>query len=196
MTPSDPLILAFGDSLIAGYGLPADQSFPARLEQRLRANLPQARVINAGRSGDTTGDAVRRLPGVLSTLAARPDLAIVQLGPNDVLRGVPPARTRAQLGEILGEFGRCGIPVLLAHVDPPPVLRARARGYATIHADLALAHGAVRHSFFPPGILGHPAMVLIDGIHPNARAIGAVVDAMLPAVEQALAMSDRSRTRG
>lgn len=196
MTDPSPLILAFGDSLIAGYGLAADQSFPAQLQQRLRATHRDAQVINAGRSGDTTGDALRRLPAVLSGLSALPDLAIIQLGPNDVLRGVPPARTRAQLGEILSEFARCGIPVMLAHVDPPPMLRERARGYATIHAELATVHGARRHPFFPPGILGHPAMVLIDGIHPNARAIGAVVDAMLPAVEAALADGGRLRETG
>jgi acyl-CoA thioesterase I len=186
MTDTSPLILAFGDSLIAGYGLPADQSFPAQLQARLAATRPGTQVINAGRSGDTTGDALRRLPGVLSALTRRPDLAIVQIGPNDVLRGVPPDRTRAQLGEILGEFARCGIPVLLAHVDPPPMLRHRTQGYAHIHAELAAVHDARRHPFFPAGVLGHPAMVLIDGIHPNGRAIAAVVDAMLPAIEAAL----------
>ena len=117
-TPS-PLILAFGDSLIAGYGLPAGASFPAQLERRLRDRHPTARVVNAGVSGDTTADALRRLPRALSGLDRRPDLAIVQLGPNDVLQQLPPSQTRSNLDAICVEFGRCGVPVLLTTVAPP-----------------------------------------------------------------------------
>jgi acyl-CoA thioesterase I len=183
---SPPLILAFGDSLIAGYGLPSADSFPAQLERRLRADRPGVRVINAGVSGDITARALVRLPRVLSGLERRPDLAVVQIGPNDVLRGVPPAQTRRDLDAILTEFGRCSIPVLLATVEPPPILSHRARDYVRIHAEVAARHGVPTCVFFPSGVLGHPDMVLIDRVHPNARAIAAVVDAMAPAVEAAL----------
>jgi acyl-CoA thioesterase-1 len=185
VSPS-PLILAFGDSLIAGYGLSSNESFPAQLEDRLRAGHPGVRVVNAGEAGDTTGDALRRLPRVLTGLADRPRLAIVQLGPNDVLRQVGPARTKAQLGAILTEFGRCDIPVLLATVEPPAFLRDRASGYLNIHEDLAAQHGAAICPFFPPGVLGRADMVLWDRVHPSARAIATVVESMLPTVERLL----------
>ncbi|SFR83671.1 GDSL-type esterase/lipase family protein [Sphingomonas jatrophae] len=186
MSTSSPLILALGDSLVAGYGLSPSDTFPALLEQRLRARYSGARVVNAGVSGDTTADVLRRLPRVLSALDRRPDLAIVQAGPNDVLRQVPPATTRASLEGLLTELGRCGVPVLLTTVAPPAFLRQRAAGYLGIHAALAERHGASICDFFPDGVLGHPDMVLWDGVHPNGRAIARVVDAILPAVERVL----------
>jgi acyl-CoA thioesterase-1 len=110
MTINQPLILAIGDSLIAGYGLQAADSFPAQLQASLQKTFPYARVVNAGVSGDTTVDVLRRLPRLLSALDQRPALAIVQVGPNDVLRQVPVAGTRAQLEQILLNLGSCGIP--------------------------------------------------------------------------------------
>jgi len=182
----NPLILAFGDSLVAGYGLATTDAFPAQLQRRLRSARPEAAVINGGVSGDTTAQALRRLPALLSRLPQRPDLAIVEIGGNDVLQAVPPARTSANLDAILTEFGRCGIPVLLATVEPPPFLRAHAMAYASIQAELAARHGLPSCPFFPEGVLCHPQMVLFDRVHPNARAIARVADAMLPAVESAL----------
>ncbi len=189
MTQETPLILAFGDSLIAGYGLGSHESFPAQLEAALRLRHPAARVINAGASGTTTADALRRLPRLLSGLAARPDLAIVQIGANDVLRGVPPAQTGANLDAMLTEFARCGIPVLLATLEPPAILHARTGPYLGVHGEVAARHGAAISGFFPAGVLGRADMVLFDRVHPNARAIAAVVAHMLPTVEQALATS-------
>jgi acyl-CoA thioesterase-1 len=186
MTFATPLILAFGDSLVAGYGLAATDSFPAQLEHRLRSAHPQAQVLNAGVSGNTTADALGRLPRVLSALPARPDLAVVQIGANDVLRGIAPDRTRANLDAMLTEFARCGIPVLLATLEPPTFLRARTSAYLGIHAEVAARHGAGIASFFPAGVLGRADMALFDRVHPNARAIAAVVAHMLPAIEQAL----------
>lgn len=186
MTPNRPLILAIGDSLIAGYGLPAADSFPAQLQASLQTSFPDVRVVNAGVSGDTTADVLRRLPRLLSALDQRPALAIVQVGPNDVLRQVPVARTRSHLEQILLSLGSCGIPVLLTTVDPPAFIRDRAAAYLGIHAGLAAEHGATVRPFFPPGVLGHADMVLMDRVHPNARAIVAVVAAMLPTVERLL----------
>lgn len=186
MTHAFPLVLAFGDSLIAGYGLPAADSFPAQLERGLQAVHPGARVVNAGVSGNTTDDALRRLPRVLSGLPARPDLAIVQIGANDVLRGIAPDRTRANLDAMLVEFARCGIPVLLATLEPPPFIAARTVAYLGIHAEVAARHGVAVAGFFPAGVLGRTDMVLFDRVHPNAPAIGLSVAHMLPAIERAL----------
>ena len=182
-----PTIFALGDSLVAGYGLTSEDGLSPRLQRRLRARHSGAQVINAGVSGDTTADVLHRLPRLLSRLTRRPDLALVQVGPNDVLRGVSPAAVRANLSAIVRELAACGIPVLLTRVEPPPILRARAAPYQMIHEEVARKHGAGLCSFFPDGVLGHPDMVLIDRVHPNARAIAAVVEHLLPFVEQVLA---------
>ncbi|KQN28678.1 GDSL-type esterase/lipase family protein [Sphingomonas sp. Leaf38] len=179
-----PLILAIGDSLIAGYGLAAADSFPAQLQSSLQARYPNVSVMNAGVSGDMTADVLRRLPRLLSSLTQLPALAIVQVGPNDVLRQAPVVCTRAQLGQILLSLRNCGIPVILTTVEPPALLRDRAAAYLGIHAALAAEHGATIWPFFPPGVLGHSEMVLGDRVHPNAKAIGAVVAALRPVVER------------
>ena len=183
---SSPLILAIGDSLVAGYGLATADGFAAQLERRLRGRYSEASVRPAARSGDTSADALRRLPTILSSLRARPDLAIVQVGPNDMLRRIAPATTRANLDAILVELGRCGVPVLLTTVAPPPFLQGQARDYLGIHTEVAARHGAETWPFVPPGVLGHPQMVLGDRVHPNAAAIARVTDAMLPVVERML----------
>ena len=181
-----PFILALGDSLVAGYGLATADGFPAQLEAALQVRFSGAHVLNAGVSGSTTADVERRLPGILSGLTRRPDLAIVQVGPNDVLRQVPATRTRAHLAQTLLRLQDCGIPVLLTTVAPPAILRDRAAAYLGIHAELAADYGATVRPFFPPGVLGHPDMVLADKVHPNAKAIAAVVAALRDAVEAML----------
>lgn len=191
MLDGGPRVLAFGDSLTAGYGLARAEAFPARLEALLRAERPGASVVDAGVSGDTTSSALARLPRVLSRLAARPDLAIVELGANDLIRRVPPSATQANLDVILREFARCGIPVLLASFEPPAFLGDAVRGYAGIYARLGEAHGVPVHPFFPSGVMGHHAHVLRDRLHPNAAAIATVAVAILPAV---LAAMDASRS--
>lgn len=193
MTIPFPLILAFGDSLVAGYGLAAADSYPAQLERQLQARHSGARVVNAGVSGNTTADAVARLPRVLSGLPARPDLAIVQIGANDVLRAIAPDRTRANLDAMLVEFARCGIPVLLATLEPPPFIAARTAAYLGIHAQVAARHEVPVAGFFPAGVLGRPDMVLFDRVHPNATAIAAAVAHMLPAIDRALEDARRAQ---
>ena len=183
MTYSPPLILALGDSLIAGYGLAAVESFPAQLEASLQVRFPGARVVNAGVSGNTTADVLRRLPRILSGMTRRPALAIVQVGPNDVLRQVVPLRTSADLDQILSSLNDCGIPILLTTVEPPMFIRDRASAYLGIHETLAALHGATVWPFFPPGVLGRADMVLADRVHPNGKAIAAVVAAMIRTVE-------------
>jgi len=189
---ADPLILAYGDSLIAGYGLAGIDAFPAQLARRLRTIWPAADVLNAGVSGNTSEDVLRRLPRTLAGFARRPDLAVLQIGANDVLRGIAPQRLRANLDMMLDELGRCGIAVLLTTIEPPAFLADRTRGYAEVHAGCARAHGAATCAFFPAGVLGHPDLTLIDRIHPNARGIVRVVDHVLPAVEAALRAATRA----
>jgi acyl-CoA thioesterase-1 len=181
-----PYILAFGDSLTAGHGLAGAESFPAQLEALLRRDLPMARVHNAGVSGDTTASGLARLPRLLSRLERRPDLAIVELGANDMLRFVDPARIRHNLDEILDQFGRCGIPVLLAGMVAPLFLGVLASRLNAIYPDLAAKHNVALYPFFLHGAIGQ-GLTLRDGIHPNARAVGIVARNILPSVMAALA---------
>ncbi|WCT72641.1 arylesterase [Sphingomonas naphthae] len=185
-TDLSPLILAFGDSLTAGYGLGAKESFAAQLEASIRGRMPLARVQNAGVSGDTSERALARLPRLLSSLLRRPDLAIVELGANDFLRGIPLERTRANLDAIITELSRCGIPVMLAAMQAPRSLGAFAEKCDALYADLARKNAIPVVPFFPAGVIGNPGLTLPDRIHPNAAAIRLIVRGMLPAVLDAL----------
>ncbi len=181
-----PFILAFGDSLIAGYGLGPHQSFPAQLEGLLRATRPGAVVRNAGISGDTSASARARLPRVLSALPRRPDLAIVELGANDVLRGLPPERMRDNLSWMLDEFARCGIRILLAGTLVPGFLGAFASRYNQVFPALAARHGVTLDPHFLDGVAGVAGLTLSDRLHPNARAIAIVARRILSLVEREL----------
>lgn len=161
-------------------------AFPRQLERLLREKRPGAVVDNAGMSGDTTTSGRARLPRVLSGLGQRPDLAILELGANDFLRKVDPARTRDNLDWMLHEFERAGIPVLLAGMMAPPFLGGWATRFNAIHPDLARRHGVRLYPFFLDGVVGDRGLTLADGIHPNARAIGIVAQRILPHVEAAL----------
>ena len=187
-----PLLLALGDSLTAGYGLQPHESFPRQLEALLRERHLGATVVNAGVSGDTSAGGLARLPRVLGRLTARPDLAIVELGANDLLRGIAPERMRDNLDAILRELGRCGIPVLLADMWAPPFLGAFAERYNGVFPALARAHGVPLYPFFLAEVAGDPALTLRDRIHPNAQAIGIVARRILPHV--AAAVVDKHRT--
>ena len=180
-------ILAFGDSLTEGYGLAPSQSFAARLEALLQPLHPGARVQNAGLSGDTSASALARLPGLLSRLTARPDLVIVELGANDLLRGIALEKTRANLDTILIELKRCGLPVLLAQMDPPRFLGAFGQSCSAIYQELGRRHDVPVAPFLPAGILGNPALTLRDRVHPNAAGTDLIARGFLPAVEAALA---------
>lgn len=184
--PSPPLVLAFGDSLTAGYGLRADQAFPARLEAMLAEKRPGARVVNAGLSGETTAGGRARLARVLAGLKARPDLAILELGANDMIRGLPTTATAANLRWMAEEFGRYGIPVLLAGMRAPAFLGAAAERFNAIFPDLARAMDIPLYPSFLAGVAGRPGLVLADGFHPNAEAIAIVARRILPHVEAAL----------
>lgn len=183
-----PLVLAFGDSLIAGYGLEAGESFTARLQQCLEAEYAGAQVINAGHNGDTTRTAIVRLREMLPLIShTKPDLAIVQLGANDLILGIPLTTIRANLKVIVAELRRAQVPVLLAEIEAPLVFGAFGRACAAIYADLSSTPGVGRAAFFPKGVFANPRFCLPDRIHPNAVGTAAITEGFYPAVRAALA---------
>jgi acyl-CoA thioesterase-1 len=183
----DILILAFGDSLTAGYGLARDKGFAPQLEAALRRRGVPARVINAGISGDTVSAGWARLPRTVDALERRPDLAILGLGGNDMLRLVPPRTTREGMEAILAEFGRRGIPVLIAGMYAAPFLsRQYQEEFNAIYPELARRFGAALYPFFLAGVAGNWRMNLPDRVHPNADGIKRMVSGILPYVLRAL----------
>jgi acyl-CoA thioesterase-1 len=183
----DKLILAFGDSLTAGYQLKPGQGFVPQLEAALRKEGRSVRVHNAGVSGDTTAQGKARLPWVLASLKQKPDLAIVALGANDMLRGQPPATAKANLDAILKEFSRRGIPVIVAGMRAAPNLGpAYAKEYDAIFPTLAKTHGAALYPFFTNGVTAQPKYLLADGMHPNPAGVGVMVSGILPTVRAQL----------
>lgn len=182
------LVLAFGDSLTAGYGLKPGESFPAQLEAALRREGLNARVHNAGVSGDTSAQGRARLNWVLSSLKATPDLAIVALGANDMLRGIDPAVTRRALDRIISALRERGIEVLLVGMRAVPNLGPDyRRAYEAIFPDLAARHGVLFYPFFLDGVAADPSLNLDDRIHPNAAGVEVMVARMLPKVEELIA---------
>lgn len=179
-------LLALGDSLTAGYGLPQDQGFVPQLQRALAARGHQVRVINAGVSGDTTAGGLARLDW---SLADKPQAAIVALGGNDGLRALPPAQSRAALAGILDRLAARNIPTLLAGMLAPPNLGAQyGREFAAVFEDLARARPeVVFYPFFLEGVAGDAALNQPDGIHPNERGVAEMVRRILPAVEALLA---------
>jgi len=178
-------ILVLGDSLSAGYGLPAAEAFPAQLEQALRQSGQAVRVINAGVSGDTTAGGLARLDWAL---AERPQLVIVQLGANDALRGLDPEQARANLDAILTRLQREGAQVLLAGMRAPRNLGpAYYTKFDRIYGDLARKHRVALDPFFLEGVALRPELNQSDGLHPNAEGVAVVVRRLLPQVRALLA---------
>jgi len=178
---SAPLrLLAFGDSLVHGYGLAAEDAFPAQLERALRGEGYRVEVLNGGNSGDTTAAALARLDWVLSD---RPDVAIVELGANDGLRGLDPGETYRNLDAILSRLKAEGIAVLLAGMLAPRNLGASyVEAFDAVYPRLAEAHGVALYPFFLDGVAMQPDLNQDDGIHPNAAGVALVVARILPAV--------------
>jgi len=181
-------LVAFGDSLTAGYKLPRGDGFAARLEEALRAEGRDVKVIDAGVSGDTTDMGLARLDW---SVPADAQGVIVELGANDMLRGLPPAVARGNLDEIAGRLTGRGQKVLIAGM-----LAARnlGPGYAAafdpIFADVARKHGALHYPFFLDGVALHPELTLPDGLHPNAAGVRVIVAGILPSVRELLARID------
>ena len=180
-------ILAFGDSLTAGYGLPRDQGFAPQLQAMLRRNGVPAVVTNGGVSGDTAAAGRARIAWTLDGLGAKPDLVIVALGGNDMLRGLPPQRTREEMEAILAELKKRGIRFMLAGMVAAPNLgRDYGARFNAIFPDLARKHGAPLYPFFLSGVAGDSRLLLDDRIHPNFQGIKRMVTGIAPTVIEAL----------
>jgi acyl-CoA thioesterase-1 len=183
----DVHVLALGDSLTAGYGLPPGQGFAPQLQAMLRRHGLRAFVTDAGVSGNTAAQGRARLAWTLDGLETKPDLAILALGANDMLRGLPPARTRAELEAVVAELKRRGIPVLIAGMLAAPNLGPGYGGdYNRIFPDLARKYGAALYPFFLAGVAGNPALALPDRVHPNFQGIKRMVSGITPTVLRAL----------
>jgi acyl-CoA thioesterase-1 len=177
-------ILALGDSLTAGFGLAPEEAFPARLERTLRAEGRDVTLINAGVSGDTTSGGKARLDWAL---AAKPHLAIVELGANDGLRGLDPKLTYANLDAILKRLASLGIPVLLAGMLAPPNYgKAFEAEFKAVFSRLSTEHDVVFYPFFLDGVAGDARLCLPDGLHPNAKGVDEIVGRILPSVRKLL----------
>lgn len=178
-------LTALGDSLTAGFGLPADAAFPVRLEAALRQRGYDVTIANAGVSGDTTAGGLARLEAVI---AAKPDGVLLELGTNDAIMGLPPARVRAHLEAMLTRLAQADIPVLLCGArDLGGHDRTYAAAFAALYPELAKRYDVVLDSFFLDGAFGHRELFQADGLHPNAAGVNAIVARILPVVETFLA---------
>ncbi|HEU5196442.1 MAG TPA: arylesterase [Methylomirabilota bacterium] len=177
----EPVIVALGDSLTAGLGVPSEEAYPALLEARLAREGLRYRVVNAGVSGDTTAGALRRLDWVLR---ARPAVVVVALGANDGLRGLPVAAMRDNLVAIVMRLREAGARVLLAGMRLPPNYGAEyTREFAAAFETVARRTSVPLLPFLLDGVAGRPALNRPDGIHPNAAGQRQVADNVWRALE-------------
>jgi|SRR5579862_614843 len=178
--PRVPVIVAFGDSLTAGFGLPAEAAFPARLEARLKAEGIDAHVVNAGNSGDTTTDGLARVDW---SLADKPQLVILELGANDMLRGIDPKLVRANLDAMIAKIQASGAKVLLAGMQAQANWgKDYQQRFDRIYPELARVHAVALYPFFLDGVAMDPQLNQPDGLHPNARGVAVLVDHIAPYV--------------
>jgi acyl-CoA thioesterase I len=169
-------ILAFGNSLFAGYGLDAGESYPSRLEAALRARGVNAKVANAGVSGDTSAAGLQRLSFVLDAQEKKPDLFILELGGNDLLRQISPRETRQNLAAILDELKSRNIPAVIFGMRAPPNYGPEYQAqFDELYADLAREYGAGLVPFWVEPIFADPVLLQSDRIHPTARGIEELV---------------------
>jgi acyl-CoA thioesterase-1 len=186
-------IVALGDSLTAGYGLPATAAFPARLERALKAKGVAAEVANAGVSGDTAAGGLARLDWAVPQGT---EAVIVELGANDMLRGIDPKVTRNALEEIVRRLTARGIAVLLAGMRAAPNLGPDyGREFETIYLDLAGAYDLLLYPFFLDGVAVETRLNQRDGIHPTAAGIDTIVARILPKVEELVARVREKRAK-
>ncbi|QFU15086.1 arylesterase [Microvirga thermotolerans] len=182
-------LVALGDSLTAGYGLPQGTAFPAVLEKALKAKGYNVEIANAGVSGDTASGGLDRLDW---SVPDGTDGVILELGANDMLRGLDPAIPRRAIETIVERLKARGIPVMLAGMAASRNLGADyAEKFDSLYRDIAEKHGLVLYPFFLDGVAGDPSLNLQDGLHPTARGIEIVVARILPTVETFLATLPR-----
>ncbi len=183
-TPAPRRLLAFGDSLTAGYGLAPEDTFPVKLQARLQADGFKVDVTNGGFSGDTTAGGLARVKWVL---ADRPQYALIEFGANDALRGLDPQLARANLVKILDKMKDDGVRVLLIGMRAPANWGPDyEQAFDSIYPDLAKQYGVPLYPFFLDGVALDPGLNQPDGLHPNAGGVDVIVARIAPAVEKLL----------
>jgi len=181
------LVVAFGDSLYAGYGVDQKEGFAPELQTALQAAGKDVRVHNAGVSGDTTAAGLRRMDFVLDSLPRKPDLVILGLGGNDMLRGFKPSETRTNLDAMVRKLRERDIPMMLTGMLASPNLGAEfSKEFNIIYPALAREYDVPLYPFFMDGVVGRPDLLLPDGIHPTADGIDIIVGKITPQVVDAL----------
>lgn len=186
-----PVIVAFGDSLTAGLGLPEKDSFPAQLERALKARGQEVKVVNAGVSGDTAAAGLARLDWAMPDDASA---VIVELGGNDALQGIPPEGTKAALAKIIEAAQAKGLPVLLAGMEAPRNMgKDYVDAFHAIFPELAAKYGVVLYPFFLDGVALDDSLMQGDGIHPNAKGVAKIVAQIMPKVDELLAQVKSKR---
>lgn len=180
-------ILAFGDSLFAGYGLEEQQGYPEQLEDAMRGRGINARVIDAGVSGDTSAAGRQRLAFTLDAQRVKPDLVILELGGNDMLRGIQPEQTRANFEAMLEELRGREIPVLLMGMRSPPNYGEEyQQQFDSLYGELAREYDVALVPFWLESIYEDQSLFLDDRIHPTAEGITELVEDTVDDVEAAL----------
>ena len=178
-------IVAFGDSLAAGYGLPAKEGFTVKLQAALRAKGHDVIVVNAGVSGDTTSGGISRMDW---SVGPDTDAVILELGANDMLRGISVDIVRTNLNTIVQSFMDRNLPVLIAGMLAPRNMgEAYTKKFDAIYPELAKKYGTLIYPFFLDGVVGDPNLNQPDGVHPSAEGVDVIVERMLPKVEELIA---------
>ncbi|MCH9808983.1 MAG: arylesterase [Alphaproteobacteria bacterium] len=184
-------IVAFGDSLTAGYNIAASASFPAQLERALRQRGHSVSVANAGVSGDTTSGGLQRLDWAVPQGT---HAVILELGANDALRGIDPQKARDNLDKILSRLVDRGVAVLLAGMKSPQNWgKTYVDSFEAMFPELANKHGVLLYPFFMEGVALDPKLNLDDGLHPNRQGVAKIVAGILPKVEQLIARVKQAR---
>ena len=180
-------ILAFGDSLFAGYGIGLENSYPTQLQAALRAQGIDAKIANAAVSGETSGAGRQRLAFALDGQTVKPDLVLLELGGNDMLRGLPPEETRANFDAMLAELQKRDIPVLLMGMRAPPNYGAEyQQAFDSLYSDLAKKYDADLIPFWLESIYLNPSLFQDDRVHPTREGVAALVKDTVDEVEAAL----------
>ena len=178
-------VVALGDSLTAGLGLALKEGFVPRLEAALAAKNVIAGITNAGVSGDTAADGLARLDW---SVPQGTDAVIVELGANDMLRGIDPRVTRNALDAILTRLAERHIAVMLCGMRAAPNLGGEyGKAFDSIYPELAAKHGVLLYPFFLDGVAANAALIQSDGLHPNAAGVDVIVGRILPKIEELIA---------
>jgi len=177
-------LLAFGDSLTAGYGLSEADGFTAQLAAALEKMGRRVQVINGGVSGDTTSGGLARLDWAL---ADQPQVMLLELGGNDMLRGLPPQTTATNLEQMIGKAQQAGVTILLVGMRAAPNLGADYQSqFDAIYPSLAKQHDLLFYPFMLDGVAANPELLQGDGIHPNPKGVSIIISRMMPSILQAL----------